>query len=125
MKKNVLGWELLLFICGIILVLMSLFIKTLTYYPSILGMGCVIIGASIGGLYKKNRLLKSENKTNKTRHEEQLKNAKINLDDERKIMLRQKSGQITNTIMFIVLFILIIAFTSIGVENWIIFILWV
>ncbi|WP_291644539.1 hypothetical protein [Clostridium sp.] len=39
-------------------------------------------------------------------------------------MLRQKSGQITNAIMFVVLFISIIAFTFIGVEKWIIFILW-
>jgi len=124
MKKNVIDWNLLLFICGIILVLMSLFIKTLTYRPSIFGMGCGIIGASIGGFYKKKRLLKSGNKTNKTRYEEQLKNVKISLDDERKIMLREKSGWITYVIMFVVLTILNIVFIFIGVEKWIIFTLW-
>ena len=121
MKKNIIGWNLLLFICGMIFVLMGLFIKTLAYGSSIFAMGCGFIGASIGAIHKNFRWLKSENKPIYEKH---LKNEKINLNDERKIMLRQKSGQITYAIMFVVLTILNIVFTFIGVEKWIIFTLW-
>ncbi|MBW9153501.1 hypothetical protein [Clostridium estertheticum] len=39
-------------------------------------------------------------------------------------MLRQKSGQVTYNIRFVVLTILNIVFTFIGVEKWIIFTIW-
>ncbi|MCB2307326.1 hypothetical protein LGL08_09885 [Clostridium estertheticum] len=121
MKKNVVGWNLLLFICGMTFVLMGLFIKELTYGSSVFAMGCAFIGASIGAFYKNFCWLKSENKPI---YEEHLKNEKTNLNDERKIMLRQKSGQVTYNIMFVVLTILNIVFTFIGVEKWIIFTIW-
>ncbi|MBU3186875.1 hypothetical protein [Clostridium estertheticum] len=121
MKKNVAGWNLLLFICGMTFVLIGLFIKELTYGSSVFAMGCAFIGAYIGAFYKNFRWLKSENKPI---YEEHLKNEKINLNDERKIMLRQKSGQVTYNIMFVVLTILNIVFTFIGVDKWIIFTIW-
>ncbi|MBC8059637.1 MAG: hypothetical protein H7Y18_03125 [Clostridiaceae bacterium] len=121
MKKIVIGWDLPFFICGIIFILMGLFIKTLPYRAMIGFMGCSFMGSSIGGFYKKYRLLKSKDKINKTRYEEQLKDVEINLNDERKIMLRQKSGQITDTIMSCALIILNIIFIFIGVEKWIIY----
>ncbi|MBX4260387.1 hypothetical protein KTC96_22730 (plasmid) [Clostridium estertheticum] len=115
MKKNVLGWDLLLFICGIALVIIS------PNSPIIFGMGCGFIGAAIVTLYKYVYRL---NPKNKIIYEEHLKNEKINLTDERKIMLREKSGRITYIIMFVVLTILNIIFTFIGVDKWIINTLW-
>jgi hypothetical protein len=121
MKKHVLGWELLLFICGIAFILMGLFVEKLAHGSIIFATGCGFIGGSIANIYKYFYWRKPEKKLI---YEERLKNKKINLYDERKIMLRQKSGQITYSIMFIVLTVLNIVFTFIGIEKWIILTLW-
>ncbi|WZL74958.1 hypothetical protein QBE52_09815 [Clostridiaceae bacterium 35-E11] len=121
MKKNVLGWELLLFICGIAFILMGLFVENLTHGSIIFATGCGFIGGNMANIYKYFYWRKPEKKLI---YEERLKKEKINLYDERKIMLRQKSGQITYSIMFIVLTVLNIVFTFIGIEKWIILTLW-
>ena len=121
MKKNILALALLLFICGIAFIIMGIFVETLTNGSTIFGMGCGLVGGAIATFYKYFHGL---NPKNKLLYEEHLKNEKINLNDERKIMLREKSGRITYAIMFVVLIILNIVFTFIGVEKWIILTLW-
>ena len=114
MKKN-LVWASLLFICGISLI-------TILPNSSIsFGMGCGFTGGAIVEFYKYIYRL---NPKNKIQYEERLKNEQNNLKDERKIMLREKSGRITYIIMFVVLTILNIVFMFIGVEEWIIITLW-
>lgn len=120
MKKNVVVTSLL-FICGIALIIIGLFTETLTHGSTIFGMGNAFIGGAVVIFYKYVYRL---NPKNKLGYEEYLKNKKINLYDERKIMLREKSGRITYAIMFVVLIILNIVFTFIGVEKWIIATLW-
>jgi hypothetical protein len=117
MKKNVIGWASFWFICGITFILMGIFIKTTPHGSIIFGIGCGFIGGSTVTFYKYFHEL---NPKNKLLYEEHLKNEKINLNDERKIMLRDKSGRITYAIMFVVLTILFIVFTFMGVERWII-----
>ncbi len=114
MKKNLVLASLLL-ILGISLI---------TILPNgsiIFGMGCGFIGGAIVNFYKYLYRLSPKNKIE---YEEHLKKEKINLNDERKIMLREKSGRITYVIMFVVLIITNIVFTFIGVEKWIIYTLW-
>lgn len=120
MKKNGVV-ALLLFICGIALIIMGLFIETLTHGSTIFGMGWGFIGGAVVTFYMYVYMLDPKNKLH---YEEHLKSEKINLNDERKIMLREKSGRITYVIMFVVLTILNIVFTFIGVEKWIILTLW-
>ncbi|MBU3179263.1 hypothetical protein KPL47_23510 [Clostridium estertheticum] len=115
MKKN-LVLASLLFICGIS------FITILPNGSIFFGMGCGFIGVAIVNFYKYIYRL---NPKNKIKYEEYLKNEQNNLNDERKIMLREKSGRITYIVMFIVLTILNIVFTFIGVEKWITITLWV
>lgn len=120
MKKNGVV-ALLLFICGIALIIMGLSIETLTHGSTIFGMGWGFIGGAVVTFYMYVYMLDPKNKS---QYEEHLKKEKINLHDERKIMLREKSGRITYVIMFVVLIILNIVFTFIGVEKWIILTLW-
>ena len=117
MKKNVIGWASFWFICGITFILIGIFIITTPHGSIIFGIGCSFIGGSTATFYKYFHGL---NPKNKLHYEEHLKNEKTNLYDERKIMLRDKSGRITYTIMFVVLTILFIFFTFMGVERWII-----
>lgn len=122
MKKHLFGWgEVLVFICGIAFILTGLFVEKLTHGSIIFGTGCGIIGGAAAAVHKRFYWQRPENKR---RYEERLKNQKINLNDERKIMLRQKSGQITYRIMFVVLIVLNMVFTFLGVEKWIILTLW-
>lgn len=121
MKKSVLGWELLLLICGIGFILMELFYEKLNHGSIIFATGCAFIALSILNIFKHFYGL---NPKKRLRNNDRLKNEKINLYDERKIMLRQKSGQITYNVMFVVLTVLNIVFTFIGVEKWIILTLW-
>ena len=114
MKKN-LVLASLLFICGIS------FITILPNGSIFFGMGCGFISGAIVNFYKYIYML---NPKNKIQYEEHLKNEQNNLKDERKIMLREKSGRIAYIIMFVVLTILNIVFTFIGVEKWIIITLW-
>lgn len=114
MKKN-LVLASLLFICGISLITM-LPNSSITF-----GMGCAFIGGAIGNFYKCIYML---NPKNKIQYEERLIKEQNNLKDERKIMLREKSGRITYIIMFVVLVILNIIFMLIGVDKRIIITLW-
>lgn len=121
MKKSALAWASFWFICGITFILMGIFIKTTPHGSIIFGIGCGFIGGAVVTFYKYVYML---NPKNKLHYEEHLKSEKINLNDERKIMLREKAGRITYAIMFVVLIILNIVFTFIGVEKWIILTLW-
>ena len=47
MKKSALAWASFWFICGIALIIMGLFIETLTYSSTIFGMGCGFIGGAV------------------------------------------------------------------------------
>lgn len=120
MRKNGVV-ALLLFICGIALIIMGLFSETLTHGSTIFGMGWAFIGGAAVTFYRCVYMLDPKNRLH---YEEHLKSEKINLYDERKIMLREKSGRITYVIMLVVLTILNLVFTFIGVEKWIILTLW-
>lgn len=121
MKKNSLYWTLLSGIGGIVLILVGFFTKSLSNESSIFGFGCGLMGASIATLYKNFYWSRPKNKPV---YEEKIKNEQINLHDERKIMLRNKSGNITNFIMMYLLIILNIVFMFVGVDKWIVIILW-
>lgn len=64
-------------------------------------------------------------KKNREAHEKLLQDEKIKFSDERKIMLRQKSGQVAYQITLVGLFILNMIFVFSGVDMAIILTLWV
>lgn len=64
-------------------------------------------------------------KKNREAHEKLLQDEKIKFSDERKIMLRQKSGQVAYQWTLIGLFILNMIFTFAGIDKSIIIALWI
>lgn len=121
MKKNILYGGIVFILCGIVLAFAGIFIETLKHGSTIFGWGCSLIVAGIFSIYKYYHW---SNPHNKHIYEERLEGEQINLNDERKVMLRQKSGQIMYQIMLYVLLAINMIFTLLNVDTWILFVLW-
>ncbi|MBZ9626288.1 hypothetical protein G9F71_026135 [Clostridium sp. FP2] len=121
MKKNILYGGIVFILCGVVLVFAGVFIETLKHGSSIFGWGCSLIVSGIFSIYKYYHWSTPKNRPI---YEERLKVEKINLNDERKVMLRQKSGQVMYQIMLYVLLAIDMIFTLVNVDTWILFVLW-
>jgi len=122
MKKSTLYTGIGYLVCAIALILFGKFGPEVSFKELIIGFASGLVLPGIIRIYKYIHWTKPQNALI---YEEKMKEEQINLNDERKIMLREKSGRITYIIMFVVLTILNIVFTFIGVEKWIIITLWV
>ena len=122
MKKSMLYTGIGYLICAIALIFFGKFGPDVSYKELIIGLasGSILLGSIL--IYKYVHWTKPQNAPI---YEAKMKEEQNNLKDERKIMLREKSGRITYIIMFVVLTILNIAFTFIGVDKWIIITLWI
>jgi len=120
-RKSMLYYGIGYLICAIALLLFGKFGPDVTFKELIVGFAIGLILPSIILICKYIYWTKPPNVQI---YEARIKEEQINLKDERKIMLREKSGRITYIIMFVVLTALNIVFTFIGVEKWIIFTLW-
>ncbi|SCJ47159.1 Uncharacterised protein [uncultured Clostridium sp.] len=114
MKKNTLYIGLCYLTVGICAILFGLF------GPSIGNDGIIggIAGAGIvPGIYMIYKYFYWSKPENKPKYEEKLKKERINLKDERKIMLREKSGRITYIILFYILAVLIPLFAIMNIDR--------
>ncbi len=119
-KRDVISLGIL-FLCGAVFVLLSLFNKELVHGSTIFATGISFMAGAVIAVAKRFYWQRPKNKPT---YDKCLHDEKINLNDERKVMLRQKSGQISYIIMFYVLTIVNLIFTFAGVEKWIILTLW-
>ena len=98
MKKSTLYLGILWVCLGIILPILFLRYDNPAYY----GIGGGLIGGGLSSIF---RYIYWTRPSKKAEYEKKQKEFRINLHDERKIMLRARSGQITYQIMFFVLVI--------------------
>jgi len=122
MKKSMLYTGIGNLICAIALIFFGKFGPDVSYNGLIIGFSSGLVLPGIIQIYKYVHWTKPQNAPI---YEAKIKEEQNNLKDERKIMLREKSGRITYIIMFVVLTMLNIVFTFIGVDKWIIIALWV
>ena len=95
MKKNMLYVGIIYFICGILLVLLATFTE-FSFEAFIWGLS----GAALGpGVCMILQYMYWSNPERAVDYEEKIKNQRIEMNDERRIMLRDKAGRITNQIM--------------------------
>lgn len=125
MKKSVLFTGLSLTFIGLVILLFGIYGPEIPFEPIVWGLG----GAGIGsGLMITFHYLYYLIPKNKSTYEAKVKEAEINMKDERKIMLRDKSGRISYVIMFFLLLAVILIFCGIKANLFIIMtllILWI
>ncbi len=109
----------MIIICAGLIVAVSVYFMgdQLKHRDLIFNLGCTFIFTGVLTIF---RYLYWNTSKNKSVYAERLREESINLRDERKMMLREKSGQIVYQIMFLVLFAANIVFTILGVDMWII-----
>lgn len=110
---------------GVLCVIGSCFLKD-DYYANMLRSAGIAWIVSGGLLLKKN--IYYAKPEHQAEFEEKEKERRINLQDERKIMLRQKAAQTTYQIMFFLLLGLSLLLALLRVDWWmtgLIFLLWV
>ena len=90
MKKNMLYVGIIYFICGILLVLLATFTE-FSFEAFIWGLSGAALGPGVCMILQYMYWSKPER--------EKIKNQRIEMNDERRIMLRDKAGRITNQIM--------------------------
>lgn len=122
MKKNVLYSGIGYLLMGVTCILFELFSPQFKYDSLIWGLGGGCIGSGLSLMYKYFYWSRPKNAPQYTA---KMKEEQINLNDERKIMLREKSGRITYIITFGVLFVINMVFTYIlRVDTYILITLW-
>lgn len=114
MKKSTLYIGLCYLAVGICAILFGLFGPSIENDEIIWG---VAGGGIVPGLFMIYKYFYWSKPENKPKYEEKLKKEQINLKDERKIMLREKSARITYIILFFLLAILIPIFTIMNVNR--------
>ena len=124
MKKNwnTSPWFLAL---GVLCIIGGFFLQD-DYYASML-RGCGIAWVVSGAIQLKRKLYYAKPE-HQAEYEEKQKEQRINLQDERKIMLRQKAGHVTYQIMFFLLLGLDLLLALLRVDWWVtmlVFLLWV
>ncbi|EMJ6828434.1 TPA: hypothetical protein SOL98_001017 [Clostridioides difficile] len=121
MKKNMLYLGIVYFICGILLVLLATFTE-FSFEAFIWGLSGAALGPGICMILQYMYWSKPERAVD---YEEKIKNQRIEMNDERRIMLRDKAGRITNQIMSYVLVILIFIVSILSVFSVMVISKWV
>ncbi|MGG5402685.1 hypothetical protein ACQZSR_07250 [Clostridioides difficile] len=125
MKKNMLYLGIVYFICGILLVLLATFTE-FSFEAFIWGLSGAALGPGICMILQYMYWSKPERVVD---YEEKIKKQRIEMNDERRVMLRDKAGRITNQIMSYVLVILIFivsilsVFSVMVISKWILVVL--
>ncbi|HGM3888589.1 TPA: hypothetical protein ACKOU0_001461 [Clostridioides difficile] len=125
MKKNMLYVGIIYFICGILLVLLATFTE-FSFEAFIWGLSGAALGPGVCMILQYMYWSKPERAVD---YEEKIKNQRIEMNDERRIMLRDKAGRITNQIMCYVLVILIFivsilrVFSVMVISKWVLVVL--
>ena len=121
MKKNMLYVGIIYFICGILLVLLATFTE-FSFEAFIWGLSGAALGPGVCMILQYMYWSKPERAVD---YEEKIKNQRIEMNDERRIMLRDKAGRITNQIMCYVLVILIFIVSILSVFSVMVISKWV
>ncbi len=121
MKKNMLYPGIVYFICGILLVLLATFTE-FSFEAFIWGLSGAALGPGICMILQYMYWSKPERAVD---YEEKIKNQRIEMNDERRVMLRDKAGRITNQIMSYVLVILIFIVSILSVFSVMVISKWV
>lgn len=122
MKKSVLYSGIGYLLAGVACTSLQFFSSQFKYDYLIWGLGCGFIGSGLSLIY---RYFYWSRPKNAPKYEAKMKEEQINLNDERKIMLRDKSGRIAYIITFGVLFVINMVFTYIlRVDTYIFVTLW-
>ncbi|AWH76792.1 hypothetical protein ACTPDT_07385 [Clostridioides difficile] len=121
MKKNMLYLGIVYFICGILLVLLATFTE-FSFEAFIWGLSGAALGPGICMILQYMYWSKPERAVD---YEEKIKNQRIEMNDERRVMLRDKAGRITNQIMSYVLVILIFIVSILSVFSVMVISKWV
>ncbi|HFL2412219.1 TPA: hypothetical protein ACG3O0_000906 [Clostridioides difficile] len=121
MKKNMLYVGIIYFICGILLVLLATFTE-FSFEAFIWGLSGAALGPGVCMILQYMYWSKPERAVD---YEEKIKNQRIEMNDERRIMLRDKAGHITNQIMCYVLVILIFIVSILSVFSVMVISKWV
>lgn len=121
MKKNMLYLGIVYFICGILLVLLATFTE-FSFEAFIWGLSGAALGPGVCMILQYMYWSKPERAVD---YEEKIKNQRIEMNDERRIMLRDKAGRITNQIMSYVLVILIFIVSILSVFSVMVISKWV
>lgn len=121
MKKNMLYLGIVYFICGILLVLLATFTE-FSFEAFIWGLSGAALGSGVCMILQYMYWSKPERAVD---YEEKIKNQRIEMNDERRIMLRDKAGRITNQIMSYVLVILIFIVSILSVFSVMVISKWV
>ncbi|HGM3505745.1 TPA: hypothetical protein ACKOR7_000297 [Clostridioides difficile] len=121
MKKNMLYVGIVYFICGILLVLLATFTE-FSFEAFIWGLSGAALGPGVCMIFQYMYWSKPEKAVE---YEEKIKNQRIEMNDERRIMLRDKSGRITNQIMSYVFVILIFIVSILSVFSVVVISKWV
>ncbi|HBF5148065.1 Uncharacterised protein [Clostridioides difficile] len=121
MKKNMLYLGIVYFICGILLVLLATFTE-FSFEAFIWGLSGAALGPGICMILQYMYWSKPERAVD---YEEKIKKQRIEMNDERRIMLRDKAGRITNQIMSYVLVILIFIVSILSVFSVMVISKWV
>ncbi|HBG7259012.1 hypothetical protein NMF85_00445 [Clostridioides difficile] len=125
MKKNMLYLGIVYFICGILLVLLATFTE-FSFEAFIWGLSGAALGPGVCMILQYMYWSKPERAVD---YEEKIKNQRIEMNDERRIMLRDKAGRITNQIMSYVLVILtfivsiLSVFSVMVISKWVLVVL--
>ena len=113
--------QIALILLGILFIVLGISVKGLVHTPSIIGIGTGLVAGSIFSFIKQIYWMSPKRKLV---YEEKLQTKRIDSIDERKVMLRHMAGYQINQWVFILLFILNIFFTIIGIDLWIILIMY-
>lgn len=85
--------------------------------PYLMGFGCGLLGAVAGQIA---RAVYWKMPSHREEYQRRMKEQKVSLADERKIMLRQLSGYRMNQIMFLVNFLLCILFSLLKAPTFVV-----
>ena len=121
MKKSDIFWSLGLMLCGAAFILAALLNPAMTHEASIFSTGIAFIFS--GGIFFTKQLYRLS-PGHREEYRQRLTQERIELNDERKIMLREKSGQMAYGVSLVLLTLVNFIFTFAGVEKWVILTLW-
>ncbi|MGO5072982.1 hypothetical protein ACTQ4K_03335 [Clostridium sporogenes] len=121
MKKSMFYTGIGYLICSITLILFVKFGPNVSFKGVIIGFASALILPGSIIIYKYIRWTKPQNIAI---YEARIKEEQINLYDERKIMIRDKSGYITYTIMTWVLLFANLIFSTMRIKTIVLVVLW-
>ncbi len=114
MKKSMLYTSIGYILCGLALVCFGIFGPKLTAEGFVFGFAGALLGPGLVMLYKYIHWTRPQHAP---RYAERLQEERIKLQDERNIMLRDKSGRIAYLLTFALLSLLIVLFALCHVDQ--------